>query len=159
MTKFRSILLVCANVALLTGAAKADEQATPSLNGDLGPTLLQLAGALILIVIIIYASLWLMKRYSLGKMTGGGNLINIVERKHLTPKQAIYLIKVGENHLLIGASDSGLSKLSDVELPEVPTQPTGRAATPPPARFSQILKQAKGSLLPMFTAKEKSVEA
>ena len=145
-------------VLLASAPVWADEEPAPGLSGgDIGPTLLQLAGALLLIVIIIYLSVWLMKKYSGGKIAGGGNLISIVERRHLAPKQALYLIKVGEKHLLIGASDSGLQKLSDLDDLEV------KSAKPSPAlgvsRFSQALKQAKESLMPRLIVKEKSVEA
>lgn len=135
----------------------ADETPVPGLSGDIGPTLLQLAGALVLIIVIIYLSVWLMKKYSGGKIAGVGNLISVIERRHLAPKQALYLIKVGEKHLLIGASDSGLQKLSDIDDLEVKT------VKPSPAlgasRFSQALKQAKESFMPRLIAKEESVEA
>jgi flagellar biosynthetic protein FliO len=144
-------------VLLASAPVWADKEPAPGLSGDIGPTLLQLAGALLLIIIIIYLSVWLMKKYSGGKIASGGNLISIVERRHLAPKQALYLIKVGEKHLLIGASDSGLQKLSDIDDLEV------RVAKPSPAlgvsRFSQALKQAKESLMPRSIVKEESAEA
>jgi flagellar biosynthetic protein FliO len=145
-------------VLLTSAPVWAEDKPMPGLSGDMGPTLLQLAGALLLIIIIIYLSVWLMKKYSGGKIAGGGSLISIVERRHLAPKQALYLIKVGEKHLLIGSSDSGLQKLSDIDDIEV------KATKPSPAtlgvsRFSQALKQAKESLMPRLIAKEKSVEA
>jgi flagellar protein FliO/FliZ len=144
-------------VLLASASVWADEKAAPGLGGDIGPTLLQLAGALLLIIIIIYLSVWLMKKYTGGKIAGGGNLISVVERRHLAPKQVLYLIKIGEKHLLIGASDSGLQKLSDIDDLEVKT------AKPSPvmgvSRFSQALKQAKESLMPRQIVKEKSVEA
>jgi flagellar protein FliO/FliZ len=144
-------------VLLSSAPVWAEEKTEPSLSGEIGPTLLQLAGALLLIIGIIYLSVWLMKKYSGGKIAGGGGLISIVERRHLAPKQALYLIKVGEKHLLIGASDSGLQKLSDIDYLEV------KAVKPSPAlgvsRFSQTLRQAKESLMPRMIAKEKSAEA
>jgi flagellar biosynthetic protein FliO len=156
LSKFSSWLFGL--MVLLTGAPVwAEEKPAPGLGGEIGPTLLQLAGALLLIIIIIYLSVWLMKKYSGGKIAGSGSLIAIVERRHLAPKQVLYLIKVGEKHLLIGASDSGLQKLSDIEDLEVKT------TKPSPAlgvsRFSQALKQAKETLMPRMLVKEKSAEA
>ena len=155
--KHSSSWLFGLTVLLASAPVWADEKPAPGLCGDIGPKLLQLAGALLLINIIIYLSVWLMKKYSGGKIAGGGNLISIVERRHLAPKQALYLIKVGEKHLLIGASDSGLQKLSDIDDIEVKTM------KPSPAlgvsRFSQALKQAKESLMPRLMVKEKSAEA
>lgn len=145
-------------VVLLTSTPVwAEENATPALGGELGPTLLQLAGALLFIIVIIYLSVWLMKKYSVGKMAGGGGLISIVERRHLTQKQILYIVKVGDKHMLIGASDSGLQKLGDIdglEAKPVKTTPLTSAS-----RFSQALKQAKESLMPRSIAREKSAEA
>jgi flagellar biosynthetic protein FliO len=157
MLRKPSCWLFSLTLLLSSASVWADEKAAPALGGDIGPTLLQLAGALLLIIVIIYLSVWLMKKYTGGKIAGGGNLITIVERRHLAPKQALYLVKIGEKHLLIGASDSGLQKLSDIDDLEVKT------AKPLPAlgvsRFSQALKQAKESLMPRLIVKEKSVEA
>jgi flagellar biosynthetic protein FliO len=157
LRKLSSSWLFGLTVLLASAPVWAEEKPAPGLSGDIGPTLLQLAGALLLIIVIIYLSVWLMKKYSGGKIAGGSGLISIVERRHLAPKQVLYLIKVGEKHLLIGASDSGLQKLSDIEDLEVKT------AKPSPAlgvsRFSQALKQAKESLMPRMIVKEKSAEA
>lgn len=150
-------LLLGLVVLLASVPAWADEEPAPGLSGDVGPTLLQLAGALLLIIVIIYVSVWLMKKYSGAKIAGGGDLISIVERRHLAPKQALYLIKVGEKHLLIGASDSGLQKLSDIDSLEI--KPAKPSTVPGVSRFSQALKQAKESLMPRLITREKSVEA
>lgn len=142
-----------------SASAWADENPAPApgLGGELGPTVLQLAGALLFIIVIIYLSVWLMKKYSVGKMAGGGNLISIVERRHLTQKQVLYIIKVGEKHMLIGASDSGLQKLSDVDGIEPKAAKT--AASLGVSKFSQALRQAKETLMPRTMVKEKSAEA
>ncbi len=148
--------LIGLTALLMSSPLLAQDKEIPSPASDLGPTLLQLAGALLLIIVIIYVSIWLMKKYSTGRMAGGGNLIAIVERRHLTPKQVLYLIKIGEKHLLIGASDSGLQKLSDIENLEIKKpQPS---ATSPVSKFSQALRQAKETLIPRTMIKEKSVE-
>jgi flagellar biosynthetic protein FliO len=157
LRKTPSSWLIGFTVLLANAPLLADEKPAPGLSGDVGPTLLQLAGALLLIIVIIYLSVWLMRKYSGGKIAGGGGLISIVERRHLAPKQALYLIKVGEKHLLIGASDSGFQKLSDIDDLEIKmTKPSSTLGV---SRFSQALKQAKESLMPRLMVKEKSAEA
>ncbi len=125
----------------------AQEEPKPDFSTDIGPTLLQLAGAMLLIIIIIYASVWLMKRYTVGKTPAGGELIKIVDRRYLNPKQSIYVLKVGEKHILIGATEAGINKLCDVELPPPATLP-GTPQKSEGTRFTQFLKQAKESLMP-----------
>ncbi len=136
----------------------AQEEQVPDLGGDIGPTLLQLAGALLLIIIIIYASVWLMKRYTTGRTPVGGELIKIVERRHLTPKQAIYVVKVGEKHVLLGATESGINKLCDVDLaPPAPAPKLGETARSA-TKFGQFLRQAKESLMPRTALEQKGGE-
>lgn len=145
---------------ILFGSASvlAQEEPAPDFGSDIGPTLLQLAGALLLIIIIIYASVWLMKRYTVGKSPAGGDLIKVIDRRHLTPKQAIYVVKVGDKHILVGATESGINKLCDVELPAPPiTGPLGAANTPN-SKFSQFLRQAKETLMPRTAVRESEVK-
>jgi flagellar biosynthetic protein FliO len=137
----------------------AQEEQVPDIAGDIGPTLLQLAGALLLIIIIIYASVWLMKRYTTGKSPVGGDLIKIVERRHLTPKQAIYVVKVGEKHVLLGATESGINKLCDVDLaPPAPVSKLGEAARSS-TKFGQFLRQARETLMPRAALEQKGTES
>ncbi len=114
----------------------AQEEQVPDFASEMGPTLLQLAGALLLIIIIIYASVWVMKRYSTGKSPVAGELIKIVERRHLTPKQAIYVIKVGEKHVLLGATEAGINKLCDVEIAPPPPLNWAKPRAVPPSSGS-----------------------
>jgi len=135
----------------------AQEEQVPDFASEMGPTLLQLAGALLLIIIIIYASVWVMKRYSTGKSPVAGELIKIVERRHLTPKQAIYVIKVGEKHVLLGATEAGINKLCDVEIAPPPPAKLGETARSS-TKFGQFLKQAKESLMPRTAIEQKGAE-
>ena len=160
MSKLTIRLSIAAlSIAVSSVTLFADDKPIPGLASDVGPTLLQLLGAMLLIIVIIYASVWLMKRYSLGKVVTGGNLITVVERRHLSPKQAIYLIKVGEKHLLIGASESGINKLSDLEQTDIAEPQVSKNPATQSSKFSQVLKQAKSSLMPLLSMKAKSVKA
>ncbi len=135
----------------------AQEEQVPDFASEMGPTLLQLAGALLLIIIIIYASVWVMKRYSTGKSPVAGELIKVVERRHLTPKQAIYVVKVGEKHVLLGATENGINKLCDVEIAPPPAAKIGEAARNS-TKFGQFLRQAKESLMPRAAIEQKGVD-
>ncbi len=158
MNKRIGIVISLVNV-IGTGALRAQQEEVPEIGGDIGPTLLQLLGALLLIVAFIYVSVWLMKRYTNGRVTGGGGMVTIVERKHLTPKQALYILKVGDEHLLVGATENGINKICDVKI-EAPTQPQGTArSTAQESKFSQLLNQAKNSLMPLISARHKEVDA
>jgi flagellar biosynthetic protein FliO len=151
----RTIFSIGSLMMFGVASVMAQEEPTPDFGSDVGPTLLQLAGALLLIIIIIYASVWLMKRYTIGKSAAGGELIKVVDRRYLTPKQTIYVVKVGEKHILIGATESGINKLCDVEIAPPPAPSLGGATQGTVnSRFSQFLKQAKESLMPRQASAE-----
>jgi flagellar biosynthetic protein FliO len=143
---------------LQTGCALADAEETPDLTGDIWPSLFKLVGSLVFILVIIYGSVWLMKRFSLGKMSRGGELISVVDKRFLAPKQALYLVKVGEKHLLVGSSEAGLTRLADVEPPAATDKPNPTGASENSSTFNRVLKQARQSFMPLMRNKEPGVE-
>jgi len=151
-------MLVAVTVMLIPAAVFADEQQPADIGGDMFPSLLKLVGAMVVIMALIYGSVWLMKRFSHGKLRNGGNLISIVERRHLSPKQAVYLLRVGDQHILVGASDSGINKISEVVLSEEPEAPVAPHALEQTSRFSQVLRQARDSFTSSLRVKRKSAE-
>jgi flagellar biosynthetic protein FliO len=156
----RTIFSIGSLILSLNTGLLAQEEQVQDFSGEIGGTLLQLAGALLLIIVIIYASVWLMKRYTGGRTSLGGDLIKVIERRHLSPKQAIYVIKVGERHVLLGATETGINKLCDVE---IPLPPTSQGKLPETAssssKFSQFLKQARESLMPRNSIEQKGADA
>ncbi len=62
------------------------------------------------------------------------------ETIRLTPKQAVHLIRVGDQHFLIGATDQSVSLISAVDLPVEENAP----AIPVGLDFSQLLQNVAG---------------
>jgi flagellar biosynthetic protein FliO len=85
----------------------------PLANGNL---LVSVVANLGLIVLLIYGSLYLLRRWQGGALARGAKRIAVLETTRLSPKQALHLVRVGEQTWLIGASDAGLTLLSEVEL-------------------------------------------
>lgn len=140
------------------GRAWADEDAVPDVSSELWPALIKLVVALAFILIIIYGSVWLLKRFSLGKVVGSSDVISVVDRRFLAPKQALYLIKVGRQHLLVGSSEAGLTRIAEMnsdEFAEKP-QPQGNAVTG--SKFNRVLRQARETFMPLMRSKETGVE-
>jgi flagellar biogenesis protein FliO len=78
---------------------------------------------LCLVLGLLYASLGLYKRYR-GAIPGiQGRQITILESSRLSPRQAVHLIQVRDQTLLIGATDQGLTLLAEIE-----AQPAGLEA-------------------------------
>jgi len=118
--------------------------------------LLKLLGALVLILVIIYGSVWLMKRVSQGKLAGKGDIINVIERRYLAPKQAVCLIRVGEQNLLVGLSEHGINHIADVDISEK-SDNLGIQKNNEKSTFNLVLKQARDTLMPLMKIKQKKL--
>jgi len=98
-------------------AAPVREIYSPSLFG----ILVKLVISLGLIIGLIYLSTYLMKRFN-SRVTGGGGFgetIKVMGRTYLSPKQSLYLVKIGGKYAVIGATDQSVSKIADLEEDEI----------------------------------------
>lgn len=72
--------------------------------------------SLLLIVAAIYGGVWLYRRYTGGGAQGGlavgGGLLAVQESHAIGPNQKLHLVRVGEELLLIGATDQSISFLA-----------------------------------------------
>lgn len=89
-----------------------------------------------LVILLIYAALFVARRLKLGTFAQVNKRLAIIETLYLSPKQKIHLVRIGKKALLIGATDEQLSVLTDevdVDLPETETviTQTGEQENPP----------------------------
>jgi len=117
-SKQQRMLAVLFSIGILaTGMLLLITGAPASQNDTLGSSLyyagvvVKLVGVLLLIVGVgVVARRW---------QTRGGNILGrqlkVVETVRLSPKQALHVVHVGERRLLIGATDQGISILSELE--------------------------------------------
>lgn len=80
---------------------------------------LYLAGVLlklILVLLLIVVSAVIFRRWlNLGPQSGAVRQLRVLETVRLSPKQTLYLVSVGDQQLLIGATDQNISLISPVE--------------------------------------------
>lgn len=70
---------------------------------ELGPALAKVAISLVILVGLMFATLWILRRLIQGRMqrSSPNQLIQIVERRPLSPKTMLYMISIeGEHHLI-----------------------------------------------------------
>jgi len=70
--------------------------------------------AMAIVVGLIVALGWLVKRLGGGKGLGGAGALKLVARANLSPKHQMFLVRMGSRLVLIGAGPQGLATLSEI---------------------------------------------
>ena len=84
---------------------------------DALPSLMKVGFALLVVVIAIYAGVYLLKRM-MGKKYSGNkkqNLLEVLETTYIGPKKSISLIKVADKSVLVASTDSQISMLTEMD--------------------------------------------
>jgi flagellar protein FliO/FliZ len=121
-------------VALLAAAAHAQTQAPAPATG---PSLTPLLFGLLLVLALIPAAAWLLRRAGLAQSASNSGL-RVVAQLALGPRDRIVIIEVADRRWMLGVSASGIRRLG--------TLPAGTDAGAPPAApsersFSDIIRR------------------
>jgi flagellar biosynthetic protein FliO len=68
-----------------------------------------------LVIALLYTSLYLLRRWRGEALAGSNRQLAVLETTHLSPRQALHLVRAGDQVLLIGATDQNLTFLAHVE--------------------------------------------
>ena len=105
----------------------------PPLPGGYGASLLQAVLALAAVCILAWVALRWSARRGLG--VGRGGRVQVLERVPLDARRALYLVRVGEKVLLVGAGDGAApAVLTEVDPETLPDVPEGSAVS-----FAEVL--------------------
>ena len=101
------------------------------------------------VLVLIYLSLYFLRRWQVGRPGGLPRQVIILETTRLSPRQALHLVRVGSQVMLIGATDNSLALLSEeVELVGEEALPAeGEAMFPLPAGTQPEALPGFGALL------------
>jgi flagellar biosynthetic protein FliO len=90
--------------------------APTSIGGDGGGTLLRLGLGLVVVMGLIAAVWYVMKRVQRSRFPAleerGGSLIDVVTTTQLGPNRSVHLIRVGEEMVLVGSTDHSITPLA-----------------------------------------------
>ncbi|MGY8825772.1 MAG: FliO/MopB family protein [Candidatus Latescibacterota bacterium] len=103
---------------------------------------MRLGFGLSLVVLLAWATAFLVKKSTLGRQLGtDSGSIRVVERAYLGPKKAVILVEIGGRALALGVTETSIATLSEWEAGEIEFKP--RATTPSPfaAQLKNILGQ------------------
>src|SRR4051812_20572036 len=108
-------------------------------------TLLAVCG---LAFVVLYGA----RRLGIGRPRGP---IQLVGQLPLDARRAIYLVQVGEQVLVVGASEAGITKLGEVAAQELP-QPEPAAPAPFADVLARVLRTKRSTTAATENEKEKS---
>lgn len=107
-------------------------ESAPASLGNLA----QVAIWLVVVVLVILASAWLLRRFG-GGMLGGGQTIRILSATSMGGRDRLALIQVGEQQLLLGVSPGRINTLHVFEEPVVRVDQDGPGGQAPFSRYLQ----------------------
>lgn len=88
------------------------EEATDSYKS----TFSKMLGSLVMLVAVLVATMWILKRINRGKFRfGNSQHISIVEKRALSPKTVLYCLKIGGKEILISESQLEVRALTTLE--------------------------------------------
>lgn len=128
----QKLLASLATLSLLATAALINMVGASSVSQDpLDSTPFYFLSAfvkLIVVLLLILGSAVIFKRWSQANpLTKNTRQLHLVESIRLSPKQALHLVVIGDQKLLIGATDQSIALIAPIEgdpsLPEQETQP------------------------------------
>ncbi len=125
-------------------SAVAATKATTTVSRTVAASLFQILLGLILVLLVIAAAAWLLRRFG-HLQSGAGGSLRIVGGLSLGPRERAVLIQVGERQLLLGVAPGRVQMLHILDR-AIPSTP--QAAAPGQgfaARLASVLKQEKRS--------------
>lgn len=107
---------------LIQFLADAAQEASPLLHpdvpppGDYGAAFAKMFLTLIGLVFLLLLSYWFIKKFLLNKFQRGSALqsIQVIEKRMISPKTALYLIEVDKKRILVGESQLEIKKLESL---------------------------------------------
>ena len=89
-----------------------------------------------IIVVVLWAGIWAMRRLRLGSVTGNSRDCAIVRSLALGPRERLLVVQVGARHLVIGVGSTSVSLLCELDTPF--------PAAAGDARFGETMRKALG---------------
>lgn len=126
--------LICIGISSAAGAADAVSPANPASAGSL----LQVVLGLCLVVGLMAAAAWVLKRFNMSRMTSGAP-VRIVGGVAVGSRERIIVVEVADQWIVVGVAPGRVNTLSTMPRQESAPYPAGAAPT---AGFSAWLKQA-----------------
>jgi len=121
-------LLLPIGIFCSTLQAQGEPLASVPLEPLSSPYLLKLTGGLLLVVLLIFALAWLLRKFNLNQQSSN-SLIKIIAGLSLGTRDRIVLLQVGEEQILLGLTPGRIEKLHTLEEPlDAPGEQTAKSS-------------------------------
>lgn len=138
--QFRLRAPITVVLALTIGRAHA--QAAPAQ--DLGASVFQLLFGLAVVIALVFASLWLLKKLSAPRGEAAG-LLRVVAGTAVGPRERVVVVEVGGSWLVLGVAPGRVTALADLPRGESPQAPAPAQAADFAGRLRQMIDRGHGS--------------
>ncbi|MDR1064316.1 MAG: flagellar biosynthetic protein FliO [Azoarcus sp.] len=122
----------------LPGPCLADTQRPPV--PDAFASIGQMLFGLAVVLALLIASLWLLKRFS--APVRGGGLLRVIAAAAVGPRERAVLLEAGDKIILLGVTPNNVRTLHTFERGELPAAVAASAAETPVTAFASRLRQA-----------------
>ena len=143
--KTKMACLVSSFFILHSAFGESTNSTAPSFNPalptpDVGMSLLRVMGALVLVLGIFLAGVWLFRNWQrLAVRRGRAPKLNVLEIRSLGGRQSIYVVGYEQERFLLASSPAGVNFLT--HLPGAGNEETSASEAKPQMPFSQALAQ------------------
>lgn len=110
---------ICCFILLIASTASAEEMRSvtqPGINSTNAAYLVKVFFGLALVITLIFAMSWLVKRFGQGTFLSNSNM-KIINSLSLGTKEKIVVVEIGERQLLLGVTANSIQTLHKLEAP------------------------------------------
>lgn len=111
----------------------------PEINYDPGIALImfKLFISLVIIIGLIYLTVFLLRKFSNRTFPNGNQLIEVVGKSCLTPKQSLFVVKLGLTYAVLGVSENSVNLIKELSPEEADSL---QQTQDKPKGFQNVLK-------------------
>lgn len=85
-----------------------------TFNPGIGSVIFKLVLSLFVIVGLIYLTVFLLKKVGNKSVPNSNNMIKVIGKSYLTPKQSLFIVKLGSSYSVLGVGESSVNYIKDL---------------------------------------------
>ena len=101
--------------------------------------------SIVIITLLIYISVWCLKKMSSYKPGRGStaNNIEIIDNSYLGPKKGLHVVKAGSKYILVASSENSMSFICELNSEDFQNQKTNNPTVGQQGMFKEMLEKLK----------------